>query len=80
MAECTWATYILIPKGGGEYHGIGLVEVIWKAIAIRIDQRLVDYIEFHYILHRFIAWRGTGTTNLDTKKLQQIAVLWQEVL
>ena len=28
VLECTWATGALIPKGGGEYHGIGLVEVI----------------------------------------------------
>ena len=27
-SDCTWDTVILIPKDGGAYHIIGLVEVI----------------------------------------------------
>ena len=30
-AECQ--AVVLIPKGGGNYRGIGLVELIWKAVA-----------------------------------------------
>ena len=42
--DCTWNTIILLPKGGGEYHVIGLVEVLWKVISIIIDRRLEESI------------------------------------
>ena len=35
---CMWDTIVLIPKGNGEYHIIGLVEVLWKFIIINIDR------------------------------------------
>ena len=28
--ESTWQAVVLIPKGKGDYRGIGLVEVMWK--------------------------------------------------
>ena len=34
--EFTWATIVLMPEGGGKYHGIGLLGVIRKVIAIII--------------------------------------------
>ena len=40
--EFMWSTIVLIPKGSGEYHIIGLVEVLWKVIIINIDQFLSD--------------------------------------
>ena len=42
--DCTCNTVILIPKGGGEYHLLGLVEVLWKVISIIIDRRMVGSI------------------------------------
>ncbi len=27
-----WVVTVLIPKGGGDYRGIGLLEPIWKVI------------------------------------------------
>ena len=35
--EAAWKAVVLILKGGGEYRGIGLVEVIWKAVAVIIN-------------------------------------------
>ena len=35
--EETWQAVVLIPKGGGKYHGIGLMEVIWKAVAVILN-------------------------------------------
>ena len=32
--ESTWQTVVLIPKGKGEFRGIGLVEVIWKLLTL----------------------------------------------
>ena len=30
--EATWQAVVLIPKGGKDYRGIGLVEVMWKVV------------------------------------------------
>ena len=54
--DCTWATISLIAKGIGEYHIIGLVEVIWKVIIINIYRCLSDSNELNDVLHKFIAW------------------------
>ena len=32
--EVTWQTVVMIPKGKGEFWGIGLVEVIWKLLTL----------------------------------------------
>ena len=31
--ESTWQVVVLIPKGKGDYCGIGLVELMWKVVA-----------------------------------------------
>ena len=54
--ECKWATIVLIPKGSGEYHIIGLVEVLWKVIIINSDCCLSDFNELNDVFHRFRAW------------------------
>ena len=48
-----WDTVVLIPKGVDKYNVICLVGVIWKVMAIIIDQSLEDSIEFNNILHKF---------------------------
>ena len=35
-----WTTILLIPKGSGEYIGIGLVETIWKVCTSIVNSRL----------------------------------------
>ena len=35
--ELSWATKILLPKGEGQYRGIGLLEISWKLISKIID-------------------------------------------
>ena len=67
VTGCTWATIDLLSKGKGEYSGIGLVEVFWKAISFIIDRLLADYINFQNILHGFRAQRGTWTATLESK-------------
>ena len=54
--DCTWDTIVLIPKGIGEYHIIGLVEVLWKFIIINIDWCLSDSNELNDVLHGFRSW------------------------
>ena len=78
--EFIWDTNIILPKCRGKYRGIGLVEVIWKVIAIIIYQRLADSIGFHDILHGFRAWKVTVTVSLEAKIFQHITGLRKEVL
>ena len=73
--EATCQVVVLIPKGGKDYWGIGLVEVMWKVVAVILNRRLTASITFHNFLHGFWAGRGTGTATLEVKLLQQIAAL-----
>ena len=73
--ENTWQEVVLIPKGGKDYRGIGLVEVVWEVVAEVLNLRLTAYITFHDFLHGFRAGRGMGTTTLKAKMLQQLAAL-----
>ena len=42
--EAAWQVVVLIPKGGGYYFGVGLVEVIWKAVAVIFNRRFTSVI------------------------------------
>ena len=39
-----WQAVVLIPKGKGDYCGIGLVEVTWKEVAVILNRWLTAYI------------------------------------
>jgi hypothetical protein len=69
-----WSIVVLIPKGRGDYRGIGLLEPIWKVIE-RITDRRLDAIELHDCLHGCRAHRGTGTGVIEAKLAQQLAYL-----
>ena len=51
--EAAWQMVVLIPKGKGEFRGIGLVEVTWKLITVILHRRLTTGIQFHDVLHGF---------------------------
>ena len=78
--EATWKAAVLIPKGKQEYWGIGLVEVMWKVVAVILNLRLTASITYHDFLHRFWAGHGTGTDTFEAKLLQQLEALREEVL
>ena len=71
---------VLIPKGGGDYRGIILVEVVWKVLKVIINRRFTASINFHNELHGFWAGCGKGTTSLKVKRLQQLTDTRKEVL
>ena len=56
----------------GDFRGIILVEVPWKAITILLNLRLMVAISFHDILHRFRAGRRKWTANFEDKLLKQL--------
>ena len=78
--EAACQAVVLISKGGGDNLSIGLVEVIWKAVAVILNRRFTAVITYHNLLHRLWAGRGTGTANLEVKLLQQVAALREAVL
>ena len=78
--ESTWQEVVLIPKGGGEYQCIGLVEVVWKVVAVILNLRLTASTTFHGVLHGFQAGSVTCTAILKAKLIQQLEVMREEVL
>ena len=78
--QLSWSTVVLLPKGGGDYRGIGLLEIVWKVIESIINRRIASKIQFHDSLHGFIAKRGTGTACIEAKLLQQLSVMVQKTL
>ena len=67
---------VLILKGGGDYRGIGLLEVAWKVIEGVVDGRLKG-VAFHDSLHGFREKRGCGTGIMEVKLTQQLAFIEQ---
>ena len=78
--ETTWQAAVLIHKGKRDYHGIGLMVVMWKVVAEILNCWLTAFITFHDYLHGFRAGFGTGTDTVEAKVLQQLADLREEVL
>ena len=78
--EAAWQKVALIPKGGCYYQCIGLVEVMWKAVAVILNRCFTASITYHNSLHGFWSGRGTGTVTLEVKLLQQAAALREAVL
>ena len=78
--ETTWQAVVLIPKGEKDYRGIGLLEVMWKVVAVIINRRFTSSIAYHDALHGFRAGSVTGTATLKAKLLRQLAAMREEVL
>ena len=74
--QMRWVITVLIPKGGGEYRGIGLMEPIWKVLERVMDHRL-ETIVLPDSLHGCLKHRGTGTAIIEAKLAQQLAHLEQ---
>ena len=64
---------VLLPKGSGEFCGIVLVKVIRKALSGAV-------VDFHGMLHRFRAGRGTGAASLSSSLLQKRTAMREEFL
>ncbi|KAL7545958.1 hypothetical protein ACHAWF_009309, partial [Thalassiosira exigua] len=75
--QLLWVVVVLLPKGGGDYRGIGLLEPIWKVIEGVMDTRL-EVIELHDCLHGYRTKRGTGTATVEAKLAAQLAYLEQK--
>jgi hypothetical protein len=76
-SQVGWTTMVLLPKGSGEYRGIGLLETVWKLLSSIIDARLKAAIHFHDALHGFRASHDTSTAIFEAKLFQQLATVEQ---
>jgi hypothetical protein len=72
--QLLWIIVVLIPKGGGDFRGIGLLEPCWKVLERIMDSRLGS-IKLHDTLHGCLAQRGTGTACIEAKLAQQLSYL-----
>ena len=77
--EAAWQVVALIPKGIGDYHGIGLACVVWKVVKVILNRRFTSSIAFHKVLHDFRAGHGTDTASLGAKMLQKVTYMREEV-
>ena len=53
---------------------------MWKVVALILNQRLTASINHHGFLHGLWADLGTGTATLESKMIQQLEALREEVL
>ena len=52
----------------------------WKAVVVILNHRFTASITCHDSLHGFCAGHGTGTTNIEVKRLHNFASIREEVL
>ena len=70
--EFTWKTMVLIPKGNGEFWGIGIVEVLCKELSVVINKRIGEALHFHDFLHCLRAGKRMENTSLKVKLIQML--------
>jgi hypothetical protein len=79
LEQMSWVVVVLLPKGGGDFRGIGLLDPFWKVVEKIMVCRLGS-IEFHPCLHGGLPKRGMGTATIEAKLAQQLAWMGQEPL
>ena len=67
-----WTMMSIIPKGGGEYKGIGLIEVICKVFASIVNNIIWNELTLHEFFHNFRKGRGKGTATIEENLAQKI--------
>jgi hypothetical protein len=75
--QMSWMVIVLLPKGGGDFRGIGLLDPCWKVVEKIMVCRMAA-IDFHPCLHGGLPKRGTGTATIEAKLAQQLAWMEQE--
>ncbi len=70
--QMSWVVIVLLPKGGGDYRGIGLLDPMWKVVE-KIMVTWMSCLELHDCLHRGLPRQGMGTAITEVKLHQQLA-------
>jgi hypothetical protein len=79
LMQMSWMVIILLPKGGGDFQGIGLLDPCWKVVEKNMVCQM-GTIDLHPCLHRGMPKQGTGTATIEAKLAQQLAWVEQEPL
>jgi hypothetical protein len=77
--QMSWMIVVFLPKGGGDYHSIGLLNPIWKVIEKVMVSRF-SALKLHNCLHGRHPRQRTGTAIIEAKLQQQLAWAEQEPL
>jgi hypothetical protein len=77
--QMSWMIIILLPKGRGDYFGIGLLDPIWKVIK-KFMVLWLSAIKLHDCLHGGFPRQGIRTAIMEVKLQQQLAWAEQEPL
>ena len=67
--EATLKAVVLIPKGGGDYCNIGIVEIVRKSVLVILNHRFTTSITYHDYRHGFRAGHGAGIATFEVKLL-----------
>jgi hypothetical protein len=79
LMQMSWMVILLLPKGGGNFRGIGLLSPCWKVVEKIMVPRM-GAINFHPCLHGGMPKREMGTAMTEAKLAQQLAWVEQEPL
>jgi hypothetical protein len=70
--QMSWMVIVLLPKVGGDYHGIGLLDPMWKVVEnIMVAQ--MSCLKLHHCLHGELPCWGMGMAIMEVKLNQQLA-------
>ncbi len=75
----SWMIIVLLPKDGGDYRSIGLLDPIWKVIE-KVMMYWFTALKLHDCLHGGLPQWETGTAIIEAKLQQQLAWAEQEPL
>jgi hypothetical protein len=79
LEQMGWMVVVLLPKSGGNFQGIGLLDPCWRVVEKIMVGRLAT-IEFHPCLHGELPKHRTGMATIEAKLAQQLAWVEQELL
>ena len=80
LVDYAWKTFVLIPKVNGEFLGISLFEVIWKAVLVVFNRWIRAAVNFCDALHGLRAGWGVGNNSLEANLTQNLKSMRVEVL
>ena len=79
-AACAWQMVIILTKGNDKYTWIGLFNFLCKSMLGLINHRIGVIVRFYNYLHGFRAGQSMGNASLKAKLLQELTMMWEEVL
>ena len=77
-----WSAVVLLPKGNGDFRGVGLVEALWEVIEKIIDNRLTGsaiieakLLQQLTLMRQQVLYEASGcNSRLDRSKLMVIGL------